>query len=168
MISVNWACSRLNRGGLALRQVYVRSNPSPYSRAKPKADLQPKNPAHILFSESIQQLIDEKKFHEVWKHWQKFRKIHLGGDVVVWNQMLQVCLLTGDVERGIELFNDMQQVGVRYDETTARTILTLFLNNNALESAIFLIQNILERNDKVQNIFLCFYLGFSFYIDLLL
>jgi len=93
-------------------------------------------------------LIDEKKFHVVWKHWKKFRKVHLGGDVVVWNQMLQVCLLTGDVEKGIELFNDMQKIGVHYNDTTARTILTLFLNNNAVDSAVYLIQNILERNNK--------------------
>lgn len=149
MISCNWASRGLNPRRVMMRFVFVRTNPSPYSRIKNKVELQPKNPAYILFSESIQQMIDEKKFHDVWKHWQKFRKIHLGGDVVVWNQMLQVCLLTGDVEKGIELFNDMQQIGVQYNETTARTILTLFLNNNAVDSAIYLIQNILERNNKV-------------------
>jgi pentatricopeptide repeat protein len=144
----NYFCG-LNSKPALVRSVYVRSNPSPYAKIKTnKSELVPKNPAFILFSESIQLMIDEKKFHDVWKHWKKFRKIHLGGDVVVWNQMLQVCLLTGDVEKGIELFNDMQQIGVQYNEVTARTVLTLFLNNNAVDSAVFLIQNILERNNK--------------------
>jgi pentatricopeptide repeat protein len=131
--------------------VFVRSNPSPYTPKVKNTKLAnsiPKNPAYIVFSESIQTLIDDKNFHDVWKYWKKFRRVHLGGDVVVWNQMLQVCLLTGDVEKGIELFNDMQQIGVQYNETTARTVLTLLLNNNAVDSAVFLIQNILERNNK--------------------
>jgi len=128
-----------------------RSNPSPYSKVKlnkPADELPPKNPIHILFSESIQLLIDDKKFHDVWKHWKRFRKIHLGGDVVVWNQMLQVCVLTGDVEKGIELFNDMQQIGVQYNEITARAIITLLLNNNAVDRAVYLIQTFLDRNNK--------------------
>jgi len=131
-----------------LRNVFVRSNPSPYTPKIKNKKNEVINPAHLLFSESIQLLIDDKKFNQVWKHWKKFRKVHFGGDVVVWNQMLQVCLLTGDVEKGIELFNDMQQIGVQYNESTARTILTLFLNNNAVDSAVYLIQNILERNNK--------------------
>jgi len=92
-------------------------------------------------------MTDKRQFDEIWNHWEKFKRIHLG-DIVIWNQILNVCLVTGDVIKGIELFNEMQQHGIKYDDVALRTLLILAINNNAIDTAIFLIQHVLNKDDK--------------------
>jgi hypothetical protein len=54
----------------------------------------------------------------------------------------------GEVEKGIQLFNEMQQFGITYNEHCARTILVILLDQEHYDHATFLIHKFLDSGDK--------------------
>jgi hypothetical protein len=78
---------------LQARRKYESAKPKP-KFLTPKADHSDVNPVFLYFSESLQRLMDKKEYFMIWKHWERFKRIHKG-NVIIWGQMLEVCRATG-------------------------------------------------------------------------
>lgn len=128
------------------RSKYERTRPKP-KFLSPKADLSQVNPVFLYFSESLTRMLDAKQYDLIWTRWAKFKRIHKG-NAVIWGQMLEVCAATGDVENAITLFNEMQQLGIAYDEHCVRAMILLLLNQNYYDHATFLIQKFIDADDQ--------------------
>jgi hypothetical protein len=95
MLALNTPVKICKNSQIISRTVYERTKRVPKFVQPPENIPKQLNPIHLYYSETLTRLTDSKDFDAIWASWDKFRKIHNGGDVVVWNQMLNVCLLTG-------------------------------------------------------------------------
>jgi len=128
-------------------RAFTQPNVSPPTRFVPQYGLPEYGPstyaplpASILFSKSVAEMAEQEKFSQIFKDFEKFKRIH-PTTLALWNQLILVCTQAQEPSIALEYYNQMPKYSITPNEDTHRFLMIFFMQLENYERATQIFNN---------------------------